>query len=155
MTRPEDAVYHYTESGLDNVWIDGIELVTDADGDEVLSIENINGLHRAIALGIIECNGAMDGKELRFLRTEMGLTQAELGKVLQKEALTVGRWERGETPIDPNADTIIRLIAMERLGLSLGVSTEVLSQYSIPAATPKEINIDGHDPSNYKLKSAA
>jgi len=137
------------------VWIEGIQLLTDDEGDEVLTIQNINGLHKAIVHGIVGSNGAMDGKELRFLRTEMGLTQAEMGKILQKEALTVGRWERGETPLDPNADTIIRLVAMERLELTLGVSTEVLSQYSIPAAAPKEINIDGHDPSDYKLKPAA
>lgn len=155
MNGSDESVYHYTECGLDTVWIGGIQMLTDDDGDEVLTIHNINGLHRVIAEGIIGRDGAMDGKELRFLRTEMGLTQAELGKILQKEALTVGRWERGETPLDPNAETIIRLVAKERLGLTLNLPTAELSQYSVPAARPKPIEIDGRDPSDYKLKPAA
>jgi transcriptional regulator with XRE-family HTH domain len=155
MTAFNSAVHHYTECGLDNVWIEGIQTVTDDDGDEVLSIPRINDLHHVIAEGIIGRDGAMDGKELRFLRTEMGLTQAELGQILQKEALTIGRWERGENPIDPNAETIIRLIAKERLAIKLDLPTEELSRFSLPAATPRPITIDGHDPNAYKLKPAA
>jgi transcriptional regulator with XRE-family HTH domain len=150
------APYHYTECGLDNVLIHGIVPVIDDDGDEVVTIRNINGLHRAIALTIIGRNGLMTGKELRFLRTEMGMTQAALAKFVHKEPLSVGRWERGENSIDPNAETLVRLLAKETLALQLNTSMQELTGYSVEASTLPPIEIDGNDPDNYHpLKCAA
>ncbi|MCL2713658.1 MAG: hypothetical protein FWD68_03435 [Alphaproteobacteria bacterium] len=69
--------YRYTESGLDNVLIRGMNVFVDEDGgEEWITIANINALHRAIALGIIRRQTSMSGRELRFLRSEMGMTQA-------------------------------------------------------------------------------
>src|SRR5665213_3574315 len=109
--------YRYTESGLDNVAIDGVSFVTDDGGKRVVSIPNVNGLHKAIALGIVSRKHGISGQEIRFLRTEMGLTQAELANTIHREALTVSRWERNETPIDANAETLIRMLAIQELGL--------------------------------------
>jgi hypothetical protein len=67
--------YRYTDCGLDHVCI------TDAlflGGADAVHIPNVNGLHRAIALGIVTRGSMMDGREMRFLRTELGMTQAEL-----------------------------------------------------------------------------
>ncbi|MBF0560713.1 MAG: transcriptional regulator [Alphaproteobacteria bacterium] len=147
--------YHYTECGLDNVLVYGIAPCIDDDGDEVITIPNINGLHKAIALTIIAREALMSGKELRFLRTEMGMTQAELARCVHKEAISVGRWERNETPIDPNAETLVRLMAQEKLELSLNVSVEELSGYSVQTANVPPIEIDGIDPDNYHQRVAA
>jgi transcriptional regulator with XRE-family HTH domain len=51
----------------------------------------------------------MTGKELRFLRTEMGMTQAELAKIVHREPLTISRWERSEDEIDSNAEVLVRV----------------------------------------------
>jgi DNA-binding transcriptional regulator YiaG len=142
--------YHYTESGLPNVWIENVDVKNDDAGEEVYRIQQIRGLHKAIAETLVSHRVGMSGRELRFLRSEMGLTQAELGEILHKEGLTVGRWERGESPIDPNAETVIRLLAIERLELnSKGV--EDIAAYSVTTATEAEIRIDGSDPTDYKL----
>ena len=51
--------YRYTESGLDNVVIEGIEVVRDDLGDTVYCIPNVRGLHRAIAHAIITRHSAL------------------------------------------------------------------------------------------------
>jgi putative transcriptional regulator len=48
------------------------------DYGPMIHIENINGLHRAIGLHIVEKLEPMSGREFRFLRKQMGLTQSEL-----------------------------------------------------------------------------
>jgi DNA-binding transcriptional regulator YiaG len=144
------ARYHYTESGLSNVWIENVQVVVDDAGEEMARIQNVRSLHRAIAESIVNHRAGMSGPELRFLRTEMGLTQAELGDVLHKEGLTVGRWERGESPIDQNAETVIRLLSIEKLRLDKKAIEEVASS-SVSTAREAEIRIDGSDPADYKI----
>lgn len=148
--------YHYKECGLDNVMVEGIPCQDD-DGDDVITIHNVAGLHRAIAEAIVAHKAGISGKELRFLRTEMGMTQAELAKVVHHDTQSVGRWERGEVPIDPNAEVLVRLLAVERLGLTVEAdSVETLSGRCVPTAAPQQIFIDGKDPSHYhQLKMAA
>ncbi|HEV2629526.1 MAG TPA: helix-turn-helix transcriptional regulator [Pseudolabrys sp.] len=147
--------YHYKECGLDNVMVEGIPCQDD-DGDEVVTIHNIAGLHHTIAEAIVAHKAGISGKELRFLRTEMGMTQAELAKVVHHDTQSIGRWERGEIPIEPNADAIIRLLAVERLNLSNGTdSVEGLSGRCVPTAAPQQILIDGHDPTHYRALELA
>ena len=115
--------YHYTECGLDHVMINGVQFIQDDAGESVTTIPNIDGLHRAIATGIVSKSGNLTGKELRFLRTEMGMTQAELAAIVHREPLAISRWERGETElIDANAETLIRLFAKEKLNLEIDVT---------------------------------
>ncbi len=147
--------YRYTECGLDNVIIDGISTTVDDAGETVLSIPNINGLHRAISQGIVSRRSSMTGKELRFLRTEMGMTQAEMAAMFHREPLAISRWERGETPFDSNAETLIRLHAIDVLDINLDASVSEISGWSIPTADEVPIEIDGTDPSNYHPRQLA
>jgi transcriptional regulator with XRE-family HTH domain len=140
----------YTECGLDNVVIRGISFTVDDAGEVVLTIPNINGLHRAIALAIVSRKSGMTGKELRFLRTEMGMTQAQLAVMIHREPLAISRWERGESPIDSNAETLIRLHSVQALALELDASVEEVSGWSIPSAAAGPIEIDGSDPTDYQ-----
>lgn len=143
--------YRYTECGLDNVLIEGMVPCKDDEGDDVCTIPNILGLHKVIAESIISREAGMTGAELRFIRTEMGMTQAELAKVVHNDAQTIGRWERNEFPIDQTAEALIRLLAIEQLELSVDAPTvSELSEWCVPSAASKQIIIDGHDPSHYK-----
>lgn len=84
---------HYTDCGLDNVYLlNGFE-----DDGEALRIKDLEGLHRAIGLNIATERKAPSGKELRFLRDEMDMTQAELGRLLGISSQSVARWEKGQT----------------------------------------------------------
>lgn len=149
--------YRYTESGLDNVIVRGVNFVTDDAGEQVVTIQNIDGLHRAIATAIITKTASMTGKELRFLRTEMGMTQAELAAIVHREPLAMSRWERGEVEqIDTNAETLIRLHAREALNLPVDASVKDIAGWSVPTAITPPLEIDGSDPNDYRpLKQAA
>lgn len=143
--------YRYTESGLDNVYVHGADFVTDDAGETVITIPNISGLHRAIATAIVMKTASMTGKELRFLRTEMGMTQAELAAIVHREPLAISRWERGEVEsIDTNAETLIRLHAREALGLEVTASVKDISAWSVPSASTPTLDIDGSDPNDYR-----
>jgi DNA-binding transcriptional regulator YiaG len=142
--------YHYTESGLPNVWIENIDVIVDDAGEAVYEIANIRGLHGAISKAIVESNVGLTGPELRFLRTEMGLTQAELARLVHKDGQTIGRWERGEKSVDENAQTIVRLLAIDSLKLAQRPARDV-AESSIPTTTPPEIKIDGSNPAHYRI----
>ena len=146
--------YLYTESGLDNVIIEGIGVTIDDAGEECVTIPNIRGLHRAIALAILRKPSSMSGKELRFLRSEIGLTQAQLADIVHKEALTVSRWERAEQPVEPNAEAVIRLYVAKKLDLDTGAAIDEIAGRCIPAATAGPLRIDGTDPQHYRPMAA-
>ena len=146
--------YHYKESGLDNVTLVGLKNVCDDDGEECITIPNINGLHKAIATAIVNRFSGMSGKELRFLRTLMGKTQAELAAEVHREGLAVGRWERGENPIEPNAEALIRLMARENLGLKLDARVDEITGWCIQSASAQPIQIDASDPEDYRPLAA-
>jgi transcriptional regulator with XRE-family HTH domain len=143
--------YRYMECGLENVVISGVSFVEDDNGDSVIRIPNIMGLHRAIATGIVTRKAMMNGREMRFLRSEMGMTQAELAVMIHREPLTISRWERGETEIDANAETLIRLHAIRELKLDVDEDVGEISGWSVPSAVEHPINIDGSDPENYQV----
>jgi DNA-binding transcriptional regulator YiaG len=149
------SAYRYADSGLDNVMIEGVNFLTDDAGEECVIIPNINGLHKAIAHGIVHRRSSMNGSELRFLRTEMGMTQSELAIPLHREALAVSRWERGEIQIDGNAETVLRLLAIQKLGLPDNADVTEVAGWCQPSAETPPIVIDGSDPSNYRPKLAA
>ena len=146
--------YVYKECGLDNVVIEGADFLSADDGEEVIVIPNINGLHKAIAMSILLRPAAMSDKELRILRTEMGLTQAELARLLHRDAQTIARWEKGEVEPDGNAETIIRLLASERLNIDLDASVETVTEWSTRSARSREIIITGTEDGDYRPKAA-
>lgn len=149
--------HHYTECGLQNVFIDGLEIVVDDEGDDIITIPAVNELHRVIALGIVSHEHGISGDELRFLRTEMGYTQAELAAVVHHDKQSVGRWERGEFDIDSSAETIIRRLAIEKLNLDAEEGVDELSRKSVPTVKTQPINIRKtgcNDNSSYELTAA-
>lgn len=104
-------MYHYTESGLRNVWLEnGFRKVKTSEGVAV-AIEDLEGLHRVIG-GTIARKPSLTGTELRFLRKEMGLSQKALAQLLGSEEQTVSLWERrGRMP--KTADRLFRLMYLE------------------------------------------
>jgi transcriptional regulator with XRE-family HTH domain len=143
--------YHYTECGLNNVVISGLEVFLDDEGDETIQIPYINDLHRAIASGIVLHNQGISGAELRFLRSEMGMTQAELAALVHKDKQSIGRWERAEWEIDGSSETIIRKLAIEKLDLDVDDGIDVLSKKSVATVHDQTISIVAND-STYSLE---
>ena len=149
---PEITPYHYTECGLPDVRIEGLRMEKDDAGKKVVSIPNVASLHRLISREIVTSRSALTGPELRYLRTEMGWTQTQLGELVHRERLTVSRWERGESALDGAAEVLIRILAASRLGLEHIDPKEVSGWCrSTPDTSKKPIRIDATDPENYRL----
>ena len=118
-------IYHYTECGLDNVFILADSIEQDDDGEKVIMIPAIGLLHQAITEGVINNAGILNGKEIRFLRTEMEKTQAELAEILHCDSQTIARWEKDEHAISPALDMIIRQLVSEELGIPLAHKDDI------------------------------
>ena len=112
MNIPQNS-YHYKACGLDNIYLlNGFEYHPDEGYGSGISFEDIKGLHIAISLHIIKYNRKLDGKEIRYLRNEMELTQLALATLLGVDAQTVRKWEQNEASNAP-ADRLIRLLYVE------------------------------------------
>src|SRR5262249_58672346 len=109
--------YHYTESGLDNVYlIDGYTVHKTPYGKGV-SIQNTEGLHRAIGKWLIAQPRPLNGAELRFIRTEMELTQRALAGIIGAEEQTLRLWEKNRDKFMPaTAERLLRALYSEALG---------------------------------------
>ena len=140
--------HHYTESGLPNVWIECQKTVDDA-GETTYIIPAINRIHKAIAQGIVLSDGALTGAEIKFLRTEMGWTQTELGELVHRTRPTIARWESGDGAIDGAADALLRILAIDKLKLKKAPSETITRKHDIASNTKKAIRIaqqnHGHD----------
>ena len=104
-------MYHYTECGLKNIWlVNGFKIQKTSYG-EGASIENADGLDRAIASTIVRKKQIISGSELRFLRHQMGLSQTSLANLIGNNVQSIALWEKhGKLP--KWADKLIRLIYM-------------------------------------------
>jgi putative transcriptional regulator len=108
--------YHYTECGLDNVYLmNGFKMVETPRGVGV-QIDNVGGLHRAIGLYLLEEKKRLNGKELRFLRHELNMTQETVAALLGVNVQAVARWEKGKSLVTPPADRLMRVIYKEATG---------------------------------------
>lgn len=87
-------MYKYTESGLKNVWLaNGYRERGDA-----VSIEDSDGLHKAIGRSLAR-KPNLSGPEFRYLRKELGLSQARIASLLKVTEDAVSLWERnGRVP---------------------------------------------------------
>lgn len=105
---------HYRQCGLDDVYLlNGYTIHETPYGDGV-SVEDVEGLHRAIARNIVRHKGLLDAKEIRFLRKMLGFTQADLARKLRCDTQTVARWEKGQTEINGASDLCIRAFYLGR-----------------------------------------
>lgn len=145
--------YRYTACGLDNVYLVDLPRCADRAGDETITIPRINQLHRLLRRQVAVKDIGLDHKEVRFLRTELGLTQAQLAHLVHKDAQTIGRWERGETAIDGSSEAVLRAMALEDLG-EQQVGMRELTQKSVQSTASHAYKIDASDPAHYRAMAA-
>ncbi len=107
-------MYHYTECGLDNVWLENGFVERDTPYGKGIAVRNADDLHAQIAKSIAHGKKKVSGKELRFLRCLLGLSQDNFGKTAGVSEQAVSLWERtGKVP--KNADFIIKMLVMGKL----------------------------------------
>ena len=80
---------------------------------KVMHIKDVEGLHRGIGHWLVHEKKMLSGKEFRFLRHEINLTQQNLAALLGTDIQNVGRWERGEVKVPGPAQAVMRLLYRE------------------------------------------
>jgi DNA-binding transcriptional regulator YiaG len=107
-------MYHYTECGLDNVWLENGYHTENTAYGPATAVEDVDGLHKALAMSLTAKAVKITGKELRFLRLVLGMSQAGLGKCFGSTEQSVSLWERhGKVP--KYADSLTRLLVIDKL----------------------------------------
>jgi DNA-binding transcriptional regulator YiaG len=106
----------YRGCGLDDVYLrGGYERVQTPEGEGIV-VKHLDELRKAITLYLVTEKKALTGKELRFLRQQLDLTQAELGRRLRLSDQQVARWEKDKCEISGPADALLRLHCLKKLG---------------------------------------
>lgn len=77
-------------------------------GEEVTGIPDMQGLVHAAAVYRALDPMRLSGKEVRFMRRALDMTQVEFGKVMDLSAEHVSRWETGAVGIGSASEKLMR-----------------------------------------------
>ncbi len=108
--------FHYKGCGLDDVYLIGGYDKEETPYGNGLRIRNVDQLHAAIGKFLIRGKKVLRGKELRFLRLQMGLTQSDLARILGCNPQQVARYEKEQNEVPGPADRLIRLLYSDKIG---------------------------------------
>ena len=110
--------YQYKECGLDNIVLEGIDIFECQCGEKIVCIPAMPELHSLIGLFLIKKKSLLNGKEIRFLRKNIGLTAAKLSGYLGVDNATISRWENDNQSIAKSHDRFLRLLYLTIKGIS-------------------------------------
>lgn len=109
--------HHYAACGLDNVVLEKVEIYRCECGEEMVSIPAMPDLHTLIGTNIVAKKSLLNGKEIRFLRKNMGLAAKKLAAIIGVDNATVSRWENDNQSISGPNDRLLRLYYLFEKGL--------------------------------------
>lgn len=150
--------YLYTESGLNNVVLENIEVRRCGGcGDISPRIPRILALHATIARAVVLQQAPLRGQDIRFLRKQLGMRAKEWAVLLRIDVATFSRWENDDQNIGPQSDALIRYVYC-RLSAERDerrVSEPIVNLIaSVPQrAEAPAIVIDGSNVEVYKYRS--
>jgi putative transcriptional regulator len=105
--------FHYTSCGLKNVWLRNGFDERDTSYGKGIAIQDVEGLHRAIGLYLVQNKPRLSGAEIRFLRKELDMPQSQLGMLLGVSENTLRGWENNRTRITKPAERMLRVLYYE------------------------------------------
>lgn len=139
--------YHYTECGLSNVFLlNGFKFLETPRGKSI-SINNVDGLHKAIGLWLVTSKKDLSGEEIRFLRHELLMSQNTLSRLLGVSEQAIRRWENGKVNIPNPSASLLRLLYKEHIHDHSGQISSMLKKI---ADLEEAIN---HDELHFKTTS--
>lgn len=148
--------YHYTECGLDDIYLVSGYDVEETEYGEAVSVKKADELHKAIGFHLAIESKVLTGKELRFLRNQMNLTQAELGRRVGQTSQSVARWEKQDL-CDSNtpAQLLVRLLYLDHVGKLPSSITELLNKIEELDAPRDEMHVFEQKHGGWKARLAA
>lgn len=143
---PERRNYRYTESGISNLILQGIEVADCPNcGNSDVIIPRMAKIHRAIAQALANSPVRLTGEQLRFLRKHLGLSGDQLGRYLHTDKTKISKWERGEDRVGPGIDRLVRLLAAaldSELRPGVSAVAEHLPEISDESGKVWELHVD-------------
>ncbi|OZB05175.1 MAG: transcriptional regulator [Idiomarina sp. 34-48-12] len=129
-------MYHYSESGLPNVYLKNGYSIDVIDDEEYTSIDDLEGLHHVLAKTIASKAMPLTNAEFKFLRIELNLSQRILGKRFGVSEQTIARYEKGQSDIPRTTDAALRSLYMESIEQNNSVSyfLDLLANYEAEQA---------------------
>jgi transcriptional regulator with XRE-family HTH domain len=103
-----DQPFHFTDSGLSNVYLVGIKYFRCSCGRITAEIPAIKQLLDLIARDLIEKREALTGDEVRFLRKRLGKKAKDFAVEVGIEPETLSRIENGHLLVGQQTDKLIR-----------------------------------------------
>ena len=151
MTRD---THHYRECGLTNIHLRNGFTYKETRHGRTVTIQDMDGLHRAIGTHLAKEKRALTGAELRFFRIELGLSQTMLGMLLGKSGQSVARWEKGRSRIDATADRVVRLLYTQQTGGNEDIRSALQTLAALDDFAEEEICFEDTD-EGWQLSMAA
>ncbi len=109
-------MYKYLECGLDGIILKNGYDEYETEHGKAVGIHNLEGLHDAIGMHLICNKPVLSGKEVRFLRKELELSQVELANLLGTSEPSVRSYENGRTKKTPAPfDRLLRSLYAEKV----------------------------------------
>jgi transcriptional regulator with XRE-family HTH domain len=107
--------YHYTESGLDNIWLEGVTVYSCPNCEvESADIPDLEGLHKLIAKDLILTPLPMTGVELRFLRKENKFKLKDFAERMGVDPKTINNLEKS-VQLNKQTDVTVRVLVIGAL----------------------------------------
>jgi len=116
--RAEEALkepIRYAGCGLDDIWLASGYETEVVDGEPSLMVRDLDGLHVAIGRYLTQRKKILSGKEIRFLRLQMDLTQSGLARLVGCDAQQIARYEKGHNKMPGPVDRLLRMLYREHL----------------------------------------
>ncbi len=110
--------YHYTFSGLNNVYLENVLIYQCECGEKAPSIPMIPEIHKEIGFAIIKKYGPLNGDEIKFLRKNLQLKATEFVKYIGIDKATYSRWENKTQMPSRSNDRFIRILNASLKGLA-------------------------------------
>ncbi len=133
--------YRYLESGLDNVIICDVEMIECDCGEKSALIPRIIALHEAIADCLLEQETYLTGKEIRFLRKNLGLKGKIFANLVGVDNATLSRWENDKSKPSGRADRLIRFLCASKMKPE---KAEEIASLTFKASPPKQPKVPMH-----------
>lgn len=119
MKKMNSTPYHYIESGLSRIYLQGIEIHECTDkscAEEEILIPNIEELHRVISENIASQSNKLLPEEIRFLRTHLGFSGTDFADHVGVSPESVSRWESGSVNMKESTEKLLRVLILSKSG---------------------------------------
>ncbi|MDH3975429.1 MAG: YgiT-type zinc finger protein [Deltaproteobacteria bacterium] len=145
----------YEESGLPNVVLKDIPLRRCANcGNQLVSIPNLAGLHRCIAVALVNKPERLTPLEIGFLRKSLGWSKADFARKLHVRPEQVSRWESSKAPVPMQVQSELLLRSLVAMGQKIDDYKDHMEELASKTATEPSIVSLGYDDAGWHKLAA-